>query len=226
MFYFTPEGWKPFKKVITYTEKITAYDDTDEPYLDKTGMMSADIDFGDEELKRLDIIKHIGSMSVEAVYDYVFNNQVIDDNLVELKAEVKAEEQRQKLTKFIRWDELTTEEMLDLVDDFKPYEVGAYYIPDNIFNYNGQLYKVLPNSENKGHTALENWKPDTTPALYLPIAPPEVISEWVQPFGGSGTYVLGAKVLYKGKVYENILTGKLNVWSPEGLPSGWKEILD
>lgn len=219
MFYFTPEGWKPFKKVITYTEKITTYDNTDESYLNKESMISADIAFGEEELKRLDTIKHIGSMSVKAVYDYVFNNEINDDNLVELKVEVKAEETRQKLTKLIRWDELTTEEMLDLIDDFKDYEVAAYYVAGDIFNYNNQLYKVL-----QSHRSQEDWKPETSYALYMPIAPPEVISEWVQPFGGSGTYEPGTKVIFEGKVYENILQGKLNVWSPTGYPEGWKLI--
>lgn len=220
MFYFTPEGWKTFKKVITYTEKVTTYDETDDPYLEKTSMMSADLSFTDEQLKRLDVIKHIGSMSLEAVKEYVFNNEVNDENLVELKVEVKAEETRQKLTKLIRWDELTTEEMLDLIDDFKDYEVGAYYVAGDIFNYNNQLYKVL-----QSHRSQEDWNPDTSYALYMPIAPPEVISEWVQPIGGSGTYVIGAKVLYKGQVYENIyIGGTFNVWSPEGLPQGWKLI--
>lgn len=218
MFYYTPEGWKPFSKVITYMEKITAYDDTDEPYLDKAGMMSAEVSLTDDELKRLDIIKHIGSMSLEAVKDYVFNNQVIDDNLIELKAEVKAEAQLQKLAKFIKWDELTTEEMMELVDDFKDYEVGAYYLAGDVFSKENQLYKVI-----QAHRSQEDWLPESTPALYLPIAPPSVIPEWKQPTGAHDAYNKGDKVSFSGKVYESLITG--NTWSPTAYAAGWKEIL-
>lgn len=218
MFYFTPEGWKPFKKSITYKETVQVFDESDESYQDKQDMMSADIALTEEQLRRLETIKFISSMGVEDVQKYVFDNVVEDPDLVEVHSEIKAEETMQKLARLIRWDEITTEEMLDLIDDFKEYVVDSFYVTGDIFSLNNQLYQVL-----QPHTSQEDWQPDQTPALYRAIAPPSVIPEWKQPTGAHDAYNKGDKVLFSGKVYESLIDG--NTWSPSTYPQGWKEIV-
>ena len=217
MFYLTPEGWKPFKKSIQYKELVQVYDDSDENYQDKQDLISADIALTDEQLRRLETIKFVSSMGVEDVRKYVFDNTVEDAELVELRSEIKAEETRQKLIKLVRWDELTNEEMLDLIDDFKEYSVGSFYVVGDIFSLDNQLYQVL-----QAHTSQEDWMPDQTPALYKPIAPPTVIPEWTQPTGAHDAYSIGDKVIFKGVVYESLING--NTWSPTVYPRGWKTV--
>ena len=217
MFYLTPEGWKPFKKSIQYKELVQVYDDSDENYKDKQDLISTDIALTEEQLRRLETIKFVSSMGVEDVQKYVFDNIVEDTELVELRSEIKAEEARQKLIKLIRWDELTSEEMLDLVDDFKEYSVGSFYVVGDIFTLNNQLYQVL-----QTHTSQEGWEPNNTPALYKPIAPPTVIPEWVQPTGAHDAYGIGDRVIFEGVVYESLING--NTWSPKVYPGGWKTV--
>ena len=43
--------------------------------------------------------------------------------------------------------------------------------------------------------------------------------EWVQPTGAHNAYTKGDKVIYKGVVYESLISG--NVWSPDVYPAGW-----
>ena len=217
MFYFTPEGWKSFKKSIQYTELVQTYDDSDENYQDKENLVSEDITLTEEQLRRLETIKFVSSMGVEDVKKYVFDNVVEDPDLVEVQAEVKAEETRQKIARLVDWDTISTEDMLDLVDDFKPYHVGSFYLVGDIFSLDNQLYKVL-----QSHTSQEDWKPNSTPALYKPIAPPSVIPEWVQPTGAHDAYNIGDKVIFESGVYESLING--NTWAPTAHPQGWKVI--
>lgn len=215
MFYFTPEGWKPYTKSIRYTELVQVYDNSDENYQDKQNFTSEDITLTEEQLRRLETIKLVSSMGVEDVKKYVFDSVVEDPDLVEVQAEVKAEETRQKIARLVNWDALSTEDMLDLVDDFKPYKIGSFYIAGDIFSLDNQLYKVL-----QSHTSQEDWAPSSTPALYKPIAPPNVVPEWVQPTGTHDAYNKGDQVLFEGKIYESLIAG--NTWSPTAYPAGWK----
>lgn len=215
MFYFTPEGWKPYTKSIRYTELVQVYDNSDENYQDKQNFTSEDITLTEEQLRRLETIKLVSSMGVEDVKKYVFDSVVEDPDLVEVQAEVKAEETRQKIARLVNWDALSTEDMLDLVDDFKPYKIGSFYIAGDIFSLDNQLYKVL-----QSHTSQEDWAPSSTPALYKPIAPPNVVPEWIQPTGTHDAYNKGDQVLFEGKIYESLIAG--NTWSPTAYPAGWK----
>ena len=217
MFYFTPEGWKPYTKSIQYTELVQVYDNSDENYQVKHNLTSEDVTLTEEQLRRLETIKFVSSMGVEDVRKYVFDNVVEDVNLADAQSEIKAEETRQKLIKLIRWDELTSEEMLDLVDDFKEYSVGSFYVVGDIFSLDNQLYQVL-----QAHTSQEGWPPDQTPALYKPIAPPSVIPEWVQPTGAHDAYSIGDRIIFEGVVYESLIDG--NTWSPKAYPRGWKTV--
>lgn len=225
MFYLTDEGWKLFNKSITFKETVQIYDTSDDAYHEKEGMISADVILSNEQLRRLNIIRNINTIDLGDVKNYVLYGSVSDKHRMDIGREVRAEETRQKLAKFIQWEELSTEEMLGLLENFKPYQIGSFYIVGDVFNYKDQLYKVL-----QAHTSQEEWLPYDTPALYLPIAPPtredgaEIISEWKQPTGAHDAYNKGDKISFVGKVYESLIAG--NTWSPTAYAAGWKEILN
>ena len=123
----------------------------------------------------------------------------------------------QATRKLIRVDELDENELLDMIDLYESYQVGKSYKADDIFKYEGKLYKVI-----QEHTSLENWVPSELPALYLNMMPENVIPEWIPPTGSHDAYNKGDKVIFEGEVYECIIDG--NTWSPTDYPQGWKVI--
>lgn len=122
----------------------------------------------------------------------------------------------QATRKLIRADELSEDELLDMIDLYESYQVDKLYKVDDMFKYEGQLYKVI-----QEHTSQEDWIPPELPALYLSMMPENVIPEWVQPTGGHDAYKKGDKVIFEGKVYESVIDG--NTWSPADYQAGWKE---
>lgn len=123
----------------------------------------------------------------------------------------------QATRKLIRVDELSEEELLGMINLYDNYQVGKLYRVDDIFKYEGKLYKVI-----QEHTSQEDWIPSELPALYLNMMPENVIPEWVQPTGVHDAYSIGDKVIFEGEVYESIIDG--NTWSPTDYPQGWKLI--
>ncbi len=121
----------------------------------------------------------------------------------------------QAIRKLIRVDELSEEELLDMIDLYDNYQVGKSYKVDDIFKYEGKLYKVI-----QAHTSQENWLPSELPALYLNLMPENVIPEWVRPTGAHDAYNKGDKVIFEGEVYESTIDN--NTWSPTDYPSSWK----
>ena len=93
--------------------------------------------------------------------------------------------------------------------------LGRTYVVDEIFKYEGRLYKVI-----QPHISQEDWLPNELPAIYLNLMPENVIPEWVQPTGSHDAYKIGDKVIYEGKVYESLIDG--NTWSPTDYLQGWK----
>lgn len=136
----------------------------------------------------------------------------------------KAREFRRKIDanlqatrKLIRVDELSEEELTEMIDLYESYQVDKLYKVNDIFKYEGKLYKVI-----QEHTSQEDWIPSELPALYLNFMPENVIPEWVQPTGNHDAYNTGDKVIYEGKVYESLIDN--NTWSPLDYPQGWKEV--
>ncbi len=123
----------------------------------------------------------------------------------------------QATRKLIRVDELSEDELLDMIDLYESYEVDKFYKVDDIFKYEGKLYKVI-----QEHASLENWVPSELPALYLNLMPENVIPEWVPPTGSHDAYNIGDKVIFEGEVYESTIDN--NTWSPTDYPQGWKLI--
>lgn len=215
MFYFSDDGWKPFTKKITFTETVEVYGDDPDAYTGKPDLFVEDVLLTDEQMRRLEIIRRIQSIGLDDVRKYVLEGILEDDSLLEVKREIDEEATREKLKTYVPWDELTTEQMESLLENFKEYSVGAFYLVGDVFKYMNQLYKVV-----QTHTSQADWIPPQVPALYTPIAPPpsgpeepEIIAQWVQPLGGHDAYQIGDKVLYNGLVYES--TAPDNVWPPD-----------
>lgn len=123
----------------------------------------------------------------------------------------------QAIKKLIKVDELSEEELTEMIDLYESYEVDKLYKAGDISKYEGKLYKVI-----QEHTSQEDWIPSELPALYLNLMPENVIPEWVQPTGNHDAYNTGDKVIYEGKVYESLIDN--NTWSPLDYPQGWKEV--
>lgn len=79
---------------------------------------------------------------------------------------------------------------------------------------NDKLWKVLQN-----HTAMENWRPEDSPSLYVEVTIEEW-PEWVQPVGSTDAYPLGAKVTHNGHRWESTVDN--NTWEP-GI-YGWLDL--
>lgn len=94
------------------------------------------------------------------------------------------------------------------------YEVGQRVI------YKGVLYKVIT-----AHTSQATWTPVDAPSLFAKVLTSDdgTPLPWEQP-DSTNPYMKGDKVLYNGKVYESLIDN--NVWSPDGYPAGWKEVIE
>ena len=118
--------------------------------------------------------------------------------------------------KLIRVDELTEDELNDMIHIYDKYQINYSYIKDDRFHYEGKLYEVI-----QAHTSLENWKPSELPALYKKVMPKQVIPNWVKPTGAHDAYKVGDKVIFEGNVWVSKIDN--NTWSPTEYPTGWNK---
>lgn len=171
----------------------------------------------------------IASEKVESVRaDIETSDQKMDQIEQEIKEMVRiATEKIETITtvtrKLARIDELTPDDIADLVALYDPWSDAEAVAVGDVRSHGGRLYKVV-----QAHTTQGDWTPDATPALWKEIAPPqtedgeEIVPEWRQPTGAHDAYKIGDKVLFEGKVYESTINA--NTWSPIGYPQGWKEV--
>lgn len=88
-----------------------------------------------------------------------------------------------------------------------PWKPGEALATGDIVRVGQTLYRVV-----QAHTTQADWKPSSTPALFVEIAPPGTIAPWKQPSGSQDAYALGARVKYKGDVWQSTVAS--NVWEP------------
>lgn len=119
--------------------------------------------------------------------------------------------------KLIRVDELSEDELTEMIDLYPQFELGYAYQIGDIFKFDNKLYKVI-----QAHISQADWLPDVNPSLYLNLMPENVIPEWKQPTGSHDSYNVGDKVIFEGKVYESTIDN--NTWSPREYEQGWKLI--
>lgn len=120
----------------------------------------------------------------------------------------------------------TADESKAYINTYQEYQPNHLYGQGEIFRYEGKLYITT-----QSHTSQADWKPDATPALYIPFEvvgkseggdAHKPITDFKQPTGAHDAYKIGDKVRYQGKVYECLVDNC--TYSPSGYPEGWKEI--
>ena len=134
-----------------------------------------------------------------------------------IQEEAEMEMIKVTLKKLVLSSDLSEEDMAAVLLVYDTYKVGVAYKIDDMFKYQGKLYKVI-----QVHTSQADWFPDNTPALYTEKAPTGVIPEWVQPSGAQDAYNIGDRVVFEGNIYESLIDA--NVWSPIAYPAGWQLI--
>lgn len=123
------------------------------------------------------------------------------------------------LRKLIRVDELTADEMIELMDIYPEWETLLTPEPQKAkvgkcYRYQENLYKVRTE-----HTVQANYTPDITPSLYWIYYPEGVIPNHIV----GRPYALGDKIIFNDEVYESLQNN--NVWSPTDKPDYWKKEL-
>jgi len=133
-------------------------------------------------------------------------NQKVDELSSQLEtAQTSVTELNSKVTNVLTV--LTDDQALGFITYYPVWSADTDYMIDQRVSYDGKLYRCV-----QAHTSQDNWTPDTVPALWTRIAPPETIIEWVQPTGAQDAYQTGDKVLHNDSVW--ISTADNNVWEP------------
>lgn len=104
----------------------------------------------------------------------------------------------------------------DSWEEGKAYDAGIFLTYGENSVGDPQLYKVV-----QAHVSQADWKPDTTPALYVAIGLDAAgYPVWAQPTGAHDAYNKGDIVGYNGTLYQSLIDG--NVHSPGAYPAGWE----
>ena len=136
-------------------------------------------------------------------------------NRAELRALVAA--YREKLNTVTA--PLDDEAALEVIRLFPVWAAGRSCRTGERLRCHGELYRVL-----QDHTAQADWTPDAAPSLYVRVAAPGTIPEWVQPLGAEDAYRAGDRVRHGGRIWESLADA--NVWEPgaAGTETLWKEV--
>lgn len=126
----------------------------------------------------------------------------------------QAEQFRRHLNGII--EELPDEKALEVKDLFLPWLPGLAYEVGDRRQYEEALYRC-----EQAHTALVDWTPDVTPALWTEISI-EDWPEWRQPTGAQDAYHYLDRVSHNGKHWISIV--EANTWEPGVY--GWEEVTD
>lgn len=148
----------------------------------------------------------------------------LDNIVAELKKEIKTAFETLVLSK-----DLNKEQKDNILNQYKPYQVGKDYEENEKFTYKGKVYEVI-----QAHRSQTTWLPEATPALYREYlnveiqnqdgSKTEVVAEFKQPTGAHDAYKKGDKVLFKGKIYQSKIDA--NTFSPEQFADGWEEVAE
>lgn len=148
----------------------------------------------------------------------------LDNIVAELKKEIKTAFETLILAK-----DLSEEQKENILNQYKPYQVGKNYEENEKFTYKDKVYEVI-----QAHTSQTTWLPDSTPALYKEYlnvkiqnqdgSTTEVVKEFKQPTGAHDAYKKGDKVLFNGKIYQSKIDS--NTFSPDQYADGWEEVTE
>lgn len=148
----------------------------------------------------------------------------LDSIVAELKKEIKTAFETLVLSK-----DLSKEQKENILNQYKPYQIGKTYEENEKFTYMDKIYEVI-----QAHTSQTTWLPDSTPALYKEYlnvkiqnqdgSTTEVVKEFKQPTGAHDAYKKGDKVLFNGKIYQSKIDS--NTFSPDQYADGWEEVTE
>lgn len=148
----------------------------------------------------------------------------LDSIVAELKKEIKTAFETLVLSK-----DLSKEQQENILNQYKPYQIGKTYEENEKFTYKDKIYEVI-----QEHTSQTTWLPDSTPALYKEYlnvkiqnqdgSTTEVVKEFKQPTGAHDAYKKGDKVLFNGKIYQSKIDS--NTFSPDQYADGWEEVTE
>ena len=140
----------------------------------------------------------------------------------------EAETQLWELPEFAEWSDsaalldevleiLTDEQASTVPDAFHMWTVDTAYSVGDRRRYSGVLYRCV-----QAHTSQHGWEPPKVPALWVRVAEPGTIPEWVQPAGAHDAFSKGDKVTHNGKTWISDVDD--NVWEPGVY--GWSEVFE
>lgn len=146
-----------------------------------------------------------------------------ENEIEAIQREQLAQDNLQKALKLIRIDELTAEELAEMINIYPKLEMNVEYKPftetGQIYRWNGNLYKIV-----QKHTTQSHYNLDELPALYTKVVPKSVIRTIPDPIPAGEAFINGEKGIWTdGKVYENTLDVP-NTWTPSAYPTGWKVV--
>lgn len=121
------------------------------------------------------------------------------------------------IQKIIRVDELSAEELAEMISLYPTWESAMYkgkkVEKDIKYTYKGKLYSVVT-----PHTPQENWNPEKdNGALWDEVVPAGVVDNWEQRYGHNA-YQPGDKVIWEGEVYE---AKSVTTYNPTSYPAAW-----
>lgn len=155
-----------------YVDDIDYYETYEKLYDDFTIEKIEHLAYSDEQLERLAEIQEMKYKDFDEIYDYVMGGVVKDDSLIfatkvvtKLQAQLKTVSAATR--KLINIDELTEEELTEIVDLYEPYDAEKEYQTGEVFRFEEKLYKAISTNTKEDKEAL---KPDELPDLYLDIA--------------------------------------------------------
>ena len=103
----------------------------------------------------------------------------------------------------IRIDELTEEELEDIIKIYPKWKEEVEYTKDQLIRHGCILHKVI-----QSHTSEAHFLPEITNYWYVEAySPAEVIPVWKKPSGAENTYPKGFRVIYEpdGEIYESLI---------------------
>ncbi|KWZ87057.1 hypothetical protein HMPREF3224_02050 [Anaerococcus hydrogenalis] len=179
---------------------------------------------GDKRNERDNLLIELGLAEIAKEANPNIAIDRLDNIVAELKKEIKTAFETLILAK-----DLSEEQKDNILNQYKPYQIGKYYEENEKFTYKDKVYEVI-----QAHTSQTTWLPESTPALYKEYlnvkiqnqdgSETEVVKEFKQPTGAHDAYKKGDKVLFKGKIYQSKIDA--NTFSPEQFADGWEEVTE
>lgn len=179
---------------------------------------------GDKRNERDNLLIELGLAEIAKEANPNIAIDRLDNIVAELKKEIKTAFETLILAK-----DLSKEQQENILNQYKPYQVGKTYEENEKFTYKDKVYEVI-----QAHTSQTTWLPEATPALYKEYlnveiqnqdgSTTEVVAEFKQPTGAHDAYKKGDKVLFNGKVYKSKIDA--NTFSPDQFADGWEEVTE